>query len=208
MEKKSRLKSVITKGGILSRDALRERLQRGDLIVSPLLDPQQVGDGAIDISLGNRLLTGRPAETTQISPEQFDAVAIRRLQRKTTVPYGAEFTLHPHSFHLGCTFEFIALPRDLCAFVISRSSYGRLGLIIATASYVHPCWKGCLTLELENIGDMPLKLKPLSLIGQLVIAHTTEVTEPELFGSIPVIPEYRPMAPNDRWERIGALRPR
>ena len=68
------------------------------------------------------------------------------------VPFNRKFRLHPGGFLLGATLEFISLPNDIAGFILSRSGYGRTGLLIAAATYVHPGWKGCLTLELENLG--------------------------------------------------------
>jgi len=60
-------------------------------------------------------------------------------------------------------------------FLVSRSfipthnsSIGRLGLIVhATAGFCDPGWKGTLTLELNNLTRIPIKLYPGLLIAQL-----------------------------------------
>jgi dCTP deaminase len=45
---------------------------------------------------------------------------------------------------------------------------GRLGLIVhATAGFCDPGWKGTLTLELNNLTRVPIKLYPGLLIAQL-----------------------------------------
>jgi dCTP deaminase len=44
------------------------------------------------------------------------------------------------------TLEWIRLPKNLAAYVTGKSSWGRRGLIPATATGVHPGFKGCLTL--------------------------------------------------------------
>ena len=49
-----------------------------------------------------------------------------------------------------------------------NSSLGRLGLIVhATAGFCDPGWKGALTLELNNLTRIPIKLWPGMLIAQL-----------------------------------------
>lgn len=49
-----------------------------------------------------------------------------------------------------------------------NSSLGRLGLIVhATAGFCDPGWKGTLTLELNNLTRVPIKLYPGLLIAQL-----------------------------------------
>jgi dCTP deaminase len=59
------------------------------------------------------------------------------------------------------------MTQGLAAYVIGKSSWGRRGLIIATATGVHPGFKGCLTLELSNVGQLPIELKPGIEICQL-----------------------------------------
>jgi dCTP deaminase len=91
------------------------------------------------------------------------------------VPFGKSFILHPKYFVLGVTLEWIRLPKDIAGYVIGKSSWGRLGLIIATAVGVHPGFAGCLTLELSNVGELPIELKPGMQICQLFLhtAHST-----------------------------------
>jgi dCTP deaminase len=54
--------------------------------------------------------------------------------------------------------------------VEGKSSLGRLGLIVhATAGFVDPGWKGTLTLELNNLTRVPIKLWPGLAIAQLSV---------------------------------------
>ncbi len=88
------------------------------------------------------------------------------------VSFGSRFILHPKNFVLGVTLEWIRLPTDMAGYVIGRSSWGRRGLIIATAAGVHPGFTGCLTLELTNVGEIPIAIKPGMTICQLFL-HST-----------------------------------
>jgi hypothetical protein len=67
--------------------------------------------------------------------------------------------------------------RDLECQVEGRSSWARLGLIVATATTVEPCYKGVITLELSNNGTMPIKLYPGVKIAQLIFHKTSEPYE-------------------------------
>jgi dCTP deaminase len=97
-----------------------------------------------------------------------------KLSKEYYVRFGGEFILHPKAFVLGATIEWIRLPANRAAYVIGRSSWGRYGLVIATATGVHPGFTGCLTLELSNIGDIPIKVTPGTTICQIFI-HMVEV---------------------------------
>jgi len=70
--------------------------------------------------------------------------------------------------------EWIRLPKNLTAYVIGKSSWGRRGLIIATATGVHPGFKGCLTLEITNVGEIPIAIKPGTEICQIFIQEIHE----------------------------------
>jgi deoxycytidine triphosphate deaminase len=130
---------------------------------------------------------------------------IYSFQESVVAPFDGEYILHPRSFVLGCTFEFIALPTDICAFILSRSSYGRAGLLIATATFVHPGWRGCLTLELENLGEIPIILRPLSTVGQLVLFSVSKLPEQPETKLIPVSPMFTTLNEDPRWKKIKAL---
>lgn len=65
------------------------------------------------------------------------------------------------------------MPPDVAGQVITRSSYGRLGLLSATAVQVHPRFTGCLTLELVNLGEVPMAITPGERVAQLMLWHTS-----------------------------------
>ncbi len=97
--------------------------------------------------------------------------------RETMVPIDGEFFLHPGQFALAAVYEYMKLPIDLCADVVGRSSWARVGLIVAMATFVHPGYAGCLTLELQNLGQMPICLKPGLRVAQVVFRETTDSIE-------------------------------
>ena len=78
------------------------------------------------------------------------------------------FVIHPGEFCLGRTLEWVELPDDIVARIEGKSSLGRLGLIVhATAGFCDPGWRGTLTLELNNLTRVPIKLYPGLKIAQL-----------------------------------------
>ncbi len=83
------------------------------------------------------------------------------------VKHGEKFCIKPGEFVLSSTLEWIKLPIDVAGYVVGRSSWGRYGLIIATATGVHPLFNGCLTLEIANIGSTDILLIPGSRICQI-----------------------------------------
>jgi dCTP deaminase len=143
------------------------------LVVTPRFDDKQVGEASIDLRLGTEFLVLRRTREAGLDPTAISQAEIDQLQERIVVPYGKAIWLHPGHFMLAATFEYLRLPDDLGAYVLGRSSWGRVGLIVATAIMVQPGFKGCLTLELVNDGDSPIKLYPGARIAQLAV-HTLD----------------------------------
>ncbi|MGA9389355.1 MAG: dCTP deaminase [Candidatus Sulfotelmatobacter sp.] len=165
---------------ILSAEKIRDLLQdphadpANRLVISPLLDPEKQlkpGTASVDIRLGQRFHVPLRAKLSQLdvmSPtHQTDLL---KYKDDTFVPIGDYFVLHPGQFVLGETLEWVHLPTDLVAFVVGKSTWGRDGLIIATAIGVHPNFSGILTLEISNVGEIPIYLYPGLAIAQLFLA--------------------------------------
>lgn len=157
--------------GVLSGQSIVKRLRLGwsdpdPLVVTPLL-AEAVGTGSLDVRLGPQFIVFERTETASIKTFNpgWDP---REVQRLVEVGWGERFVLHPNELVLASTLEYLALPGDLSAQVITRSTYGRMGLITATAVQVHPYYHGCLTLELLNLGLVPLELMPGERIAQLI----------------------------------------
>lgn len=161
---------------VLGRNQIKARLAEPAaekrLFVTPLLDPdRQIGDAAIDLRLSNEFIVTLQTNLVEIDLAKRDEIQqnIGRYQELVRVDYGEPFLLHPHHLVLGSTLEFVGLPNDIAAQVEGRSSWGRLGLVIATATSVGPGFKGSITLELVNLGMVPIALYPGLTIAQLVM---------------------------------------
>jgi dCTP deaminase len=163
----------------LSTDAVLRRI--GDnsaepekkLVISPLLDEKsqaKTGQAAIDLRLGFEFCLVTASSfgfIDEFNSENHHPESFSKLYRREYVPFGSRIIIHPHQFMLAQTLEYLRLPCDLMAYVVGRSTWGRLGLIVATAVGVHPGFSGCLTLELRNLGETPLALYPGQTIAQL-----------------------------------------
>jgi dCTP deaminase len=168
---------------VLTTRELLRRLEPTDpdpLVVAPLLiRDEQVRDGqaSIDVRLG---LQFRVADTTvEGVVDTLDADSRSTTRAPIRRWLGEYIVLQPHQFMLGETLEFIRLPRDLMAYVVGRSSWGRHGLVVATAVGVHPGFSGVVTLELRNLGEVPLALYPGDTIAQLFFHTATPPVEPK-----------------------------
>jgi dCTP deaminase len=94
------------------------------------------------------------------------------------VPFGQQFVVHPGRFVLGITLEWIKMPETLGGYITGKSSVGRTGLIIETAAGLHPCFSGCIALEISNCGEVPIALSPGMRICQ-VFFHKVSRRSPD-----------------------------
>jgi len=161
---------------MLKASAIAKRLKEDKddnvdpFVITPIPDLEklrQKGSASVDLRLGTWFLGPKRGEVRCLEIE--DESSQCQLMREFYVPFGRTYFLHPRSFVLGITLEWIRLPKDLACYLIGRSSWGRRGLIIATATGVHPGFKGCLTLELTNVGEVPIEIIPGMRISQLCI---------------------------------------
>jgi dCTP deaminase len=183
--------------GVLTRKELNECLNapalKERLVVTPLLDRDAaLGESSIDVRLGNQFLVlkreslaaldlGR-APLTDVSRHKFLSRIVRSRREA--------FVLHPRQLVIGSSLEYIHIPAGLMCYVVGKSTWGRMGLIIATATKVDPGFKGCVTLEIVNEGEVPLFLYPGFPIAQLVIHRTESPTVYRGRYRCPIGPEF------------------
>lgn len=138
-------------------------------------EDKQVGHSSIDLRLGTEFIVTKRTNASIFDPlDDINKMSskIAKIQERIYIGPGQKLVLHPNNIVLGCTLEYLRLPTDLLAYVIGRSSWGRLGLVIATATLVHPGYTGIITLEMTNLGDTPIALYPGVRIAQLVLHRT------------------------------------
>lgn len=163
---------------VLTKKVILGELEKGKagmgLIVTPL-EVNQIGPSSVDLHLGNEFIVFRRASITSIDVSDSEEVMrnVHKYQEKVRISKNKNFILHPGQLVLGATQEYVALPEDISAVICTRSTWGRTGLIIATATQIHTSFKGCITLELVNDGEIPLVLYPGLRVAQLLL-HRTE----------------------------------
>ena len=114
---------------ILSDRDIRRRLEKGDLRVEPLDDPElQIQPASIDMRLGKEFLEFERSNIPCIHPEREEETD--EYTRRRVVENGEDYVLHPGDFVLGTTYETVEIPEDLVARVEGRSSLGRLAVVV------------------------------------------------------------------------------
>jgi len=187
---------MILKSDLIARELENPSNKEDPLIITPAPDNaelQKTGSASIDLRLGCWFLACRQSRAGlfDVYEKKSDAPNEAKMTKSYYAPFGDGFILHPRSFVLAITLEWIRLPANLSAYVIGRSSWGRHGLIIATATGVHPGFTGCLTLELSNVGEIPITIKPGTTICQIFI-HQVIGEDPQLVDQSAFIGRRKP----------------
>lgn len=158
--------------------------EKDPLVISPtpnLVQLRRRGGASVDLRLGTWFLAmkARRHPVLDVYDQQESAPTLSDLTNKYYVPFNGKFILHPRSFVLAVTLEWLRIPQTLAGMVTGKSSWGRRGLIIETAPGVHPGFTGCLTLELSNVGEVPVAIRPGTEICQLFL-HRLDSSAPDI----------------------------
>lgn len=155
---------------VLSDRDIRLHLESGKIRITPPIDfDTQLGSCSVDFRLGTRFRVFEHSRFAYIDLRQ--GVNVDEFMREVVIDHKDSFTLHPGQLVLGMTVESLELPPDLLARLEGRSSLGRLGIIVhGTASVFDPGWVGNATLELGNVGILPVSLYP----GMRICSFTFE----------------------------------
>jgi dCTP deaminase len=144
---------------VLSDVDIRHAITEGRIRVSPELPPEQFGSCSVDFRLGYEFSVFEHSRHAYIDIR--DRAGIQEMMRTVTVAEGEPFILQPNEFALAITLENIEIADDLLGRLEGRSSLGRIGIIVhGTAGLFDPGWRGQATLELSNLGRMPVALYP------------------------------------------------
>lgn len=170
---------------ILSNVSIHEALDKGWLSIEPQPAPripECIGEdcpydtSAVDLRLGNEIAWFKKGAGLSIDLTRGDFRQLfARNSESLTITKKQPYPLEPQQMVLGKTMEKISLPIQedrvcLAARVEGKSSYARCGLLVHfTAPTIHANFSGTITLEMINLGPIPILLYPEMPICQLII---------------------------------------
>jgi dCTP deaminase len=171
---------------VLNRDDIIKRIRDRDLVISPLLAERQLGTASVDLRMGNIVLMVRARGLPVVEPKNYVGsttdhqivVGKRQKHERYDLTFEQHFLLHPGTLALVPTLEWVRLPGDVQGFVTARSSWAREGLSIATASFIGPLYEGIITLELANLGQIPISLYPGLRLAQIAFYKLDRAAKP------------------------------
>lgn len=144
---------------ILNDVLIRAALERGRIVIDPEPGDDRIGAVSVDCTLADRFLLFDGGSRTVLDPARAGDVGAA--MREVVVADGDPFVIQPGQFVLASTVERLVLPDDLIARIEGRSSIARLGIAVhSTAAVFEPGWRGTATMELSNLGGLPVALWP------------------------------------------------
>ena len=203
--------------GVLSKHEIKARLRIGvddprGLVVTPIPADGDWSDDSLNLRLGEHFLLPQSPPPPFIALDRsFSEIGHVRVH----VPWSRYLVVPPHNTVLGSTREFIKLPLNVSGQILTRSSVARTFVVIETAPWIHPGYRGCLTLEIANVSNTPVLLHPGTPIGQLILLSVDGVDlgsppYPKLSGSyigptFPEAPNFKPL--EEQLGVIGIVKP-
>jgi dCTP deaminase len=151
---------------VLSDGALIDLILSKKLIVKPFV-LENVQPSSIDLCLDEIIKI--PADTSECVDIAENSAHLFREDK-----INDSYVLKSGQLILGQTFEYISIPNDCNGHIYNRSSLARIGLEVATGSYINPGYVGKLPIVLKNIGAHDIRLTPERRICQLEITTLNE----------------------------------
>lgn len=163
--------------GIMSTRVIRHRLldEEDGFLITPLPPLDDIALGSVNLSVGSIFLIARRASQAFVQADRRGPA--RSVFSEVRLASNESLVIQPQQFALASTREYLCLPKDVAGLIQSRSTYGRMGLIAATATFVNPGYQGCPTLEIVNEGEVPVKISPGERICQLITLEADEDSE-------------------------------
>lgn len=150
---------------ILSDTDIEKAVRAGEITLKPF-DRKRLQPASYDILLGNTFVLTEPESNHVIDPVK----KIFPKTREVTVRDGKEFILHPGVSVLGRSKDFFGSSTYLIQ-LGGKSSLARIGLLVHnTAGLINPGHYLNITLELCNLNNVPIILRPGMEIGQITFS--------------------------------------
>lgn len=184
---------------ILSDREIKEYIKQGKIYLNPKPNLKiQLSGASLDLCLGNEFRVFNHSQNLVIDPKKpADYTKLVKLKP------GKAFIVHPDEFVLGITKEAVGIDRSMCVRIDGKSSIGRMGIVVhSTAGHVNPGWRGKLTLEISNIGRLPVLLYPGMKICQLVFEKLTSEASSEVLKKEKYMNQKSPVASKIHKEKI------
>lgn len=159
---------------ILSDRDLKKAIKEKRLRFEPRLRPDQIGPASIDLRLSGEF---KMFDISKHSLLDIKKGLPKSFMTDCRLKKGERFILHPSSFVLASTLEYIAVPDDVSVKVEGKSTLARMGILVHTAGFVDPGFEGTITLEISNQSNLAVALYPGMYICQIAAQQLSSPAE-------------------------------
>jgi dCTP deaminase len=151
---------------VLTKEEIKKEIEKGNIKVEPF-NPENIGPGSIDLTLGNRFRVFKNMHIV------YDVNEDSRYGDITEVVEQDSIVLKPGETALGITQEKITLAQNICGWLEGRSRFARLGLMVhISSSFMQPGISNRQVLEIANMGNVPLRLHAGTKICHFIFQKT------------------------------------
>lgn len=158
---------------ILSDRDIKKYLEQGKIIIDPY-EEKYLQPASYDLHLDKDFLVFRRDAhyVVDVKKPADDLMASCSINEDTP------FIIHPGEFALGLVMEKTGVSNHVVGRLEGKSSLGRLGIIVhATAGFLDPGNELQMTLELHNIGPLPVLLYYKMPIAQMAFEKLSSPCE-------------------------------
>ncbi len=156
----------------LSDIDIEKAIKAGDITINNF-DRKRLQLASYDVLLGNKFIVTEPHSVQFIDPDK----KIFPKTREIILKDGEKFILHPGISVLGTTMDYVGARNEYLIQLSGKSSLARIGLIVHnTAGIINPGHYLNVTLELCNLNNVPIILRPKMEIAQLLFSKLTSFT--------------------------------
>jgi dCTP deaminase len=156
----------------LADNEIMNALENKEIVIENF-DLNRLQAASYDVALSNRFLVTDKNSISAIDPVN----KILPNQKEIILNQNESFVLHPHCCVLGEVKDFLGSDKYLIQ-LSGKSSLARIGLIIHnTAGIVNPGHFLKIVLELCNLSEIPIILRPGMPIGQVLFSKLTSTPE-------------------------------
>jgi len=156
----------------LSDKDIKAAIERGEIRIDDF-DEKRLNQVSYDLILGNKFFANDPHMTPYIDPVN----KVFPPMKEIVVPDGEAFVLHPGFSILGYSADFFGSDKYVIE-LNGKSSLARIGLLVhASAPLVNPGHYLNIAMELFNLNNLPILLRPKMPIAQLTFTMISSETD-------------------------------
>ena len=150
---------------LLSDKDIKTEVKEGRIRIDEF-DESRVQPASYDILLGNKFILTESYQNKYIDPVKKIFPKTREVEIKDS----EKFILHPGVSILGMSWDYFG-SKDYLIQLSGKSSLARIGLLVHnTAGIINPGHYLNITLELCNLNNVPIILRPKMEIAQLLFS--------------------------------------